>query len=334
MKIFNALNKIGLQPFVLCIFAAILLANFLPQIGASRSDGVDLGDVATWGVGAIFFFYGLRLDGGKLASGLKNVKLHCLVQFSTFALFPLLVIFAMRVFSFGEIEKFSTPYYLWIGMFFLAALPSTVSSSVVMVALARGNMSAAIFNASFSSLAGIFITPLWTSLFIANKGATAEMGDILLKLILQVFVPLALGMLLNGKLGQFAEKNSSKLRVFDQSVILLIIYTSFCDSFKKDMFSSLPPQDLLVLFAAVLALFFAALALIFFACKIFGFERGDTIAAVFCGSKKSLVHGSVMSKILLPDPALAGVVLLPVMIYHALQIVIISAIAKKLGSHT
>lgn len=331
MKIFKTLKKIGLDPFVVCIFAAIFLANLNPLIGSAQVLGIDLGDVATWGVAAIFFFYGLRLNREKLSAGLKSVKLHFVVQFSTFAMFPLVVLAAMGIFGFGEVEKDSTLYYLWIGMFFLAALPSTVSSSVVMVSLARGNISAAIFNASFSSVAGVFLTPLWMSIFIRNSEGSMDASDILLKLAIQVFAPLLAGIWLNFKFGKWAEKNSKKLRIFDQSIILLIIYTSFCDSFQKNMFSSLPLSNLLLLFVAVLALFALMFLLTFALCKVFKLTRGDTVAALFCGSKKSLVHGSVMSKVLISNPALIGVILLPVMIYHALQIVIISAIAKKLG---
>lgn len=52
------------------------------------------------------------------------------------------------------------------GRLFLATLPSTVSSSVVMVSIAGGNMAAAIFNASVSSLIGVFVTPLWMGIFL------------------------------------------------------------------------------------------------------------------------------------------------------------------------
>ena len=59
------------------------------------------------------------------------------------------------------------------------------------------------------------------------------------------------------------------------------------------------------------------------------FNREDTITALFCGSKKSLVHGSVMSKVLFSNPAIIGVVLLPTMLYHAYQLIIVSIIADS-----
>jgi sodium/bile acid cotransporter 7 len=65
--------------------------------------------------------------------------------------------------------------------------------------------------------------------------------------------------------------------------------------------------------------------------RLVGFNREDTITALFCGSKKSLVQGTVMSKVLFPDARIAGVVLLPLMLYHALQILIASIIAQALS---
>ena len=334
MKAFSFLKRFGLEPFVLCLFGMIFLAWLDPEIGISEIWGLSLGDLANWGVSVIFFFYGLRLNREKLASGLKNIKLHAVVQFSTFVVFPILVLCSMFLCGFDAQKTNSSSYYLWIGMFFLATLPSTVSSSVVMVSIARGNLTAAIFNASLSSLAGVFITPVWMSLFLGSVDDSHELSEVILKLVIQVIVPVCAGVALNVKFGAFAEKHKSTLRKFDESIILLIVYTSFCDSFHKDMFSDFPASDLILLSAASVALFFAAYGLIYAECKILKFSTEDTITALFCGSKKSLVHGSVMSKVLFSNPATIGVILLPTMLYHAYQLIIVSVIAKKFGKRS
>jgi sodium/bile acid cotransporter 7 len=59
------------------------------------------------------------------------------------------------------------------------------------------------------------------------------------------------------------------------------------------------------------------------------FNREDTITTIFCGSKKSLVHGMVFSKILFPVNAAVGMMILPLMLYHAIQLVVISMIAQR-----
>ena len=314
------LKKIGLEPFIIMLFASILLAYIYPPLGMKREAGVSLGDIANWGVSFIFFFYGMRLNREKLKSGLVNVRLHILVHASTFLLFPLIMLAAM--WAGGAFGAKGNGYYLWMGAFFLATLPSTVSSSVVMVSIAGGNMAAAIFNASVSSLIGVFVTPLWMGLFLENIDGAHNLGDVILKLVVQVLLPVV---------GRFAEKYKKALRMFDETVILLIVYTSFCDSFRKKMFEGFSAAEIIELSAAMVALFFAAYGIIWCACRAMKFNREDAITALFCGSKKSLVHGSVMSKVLFSNPAIIGVVLLPTMLYHAYQLIIVSIIAKKMG---
>jgi sodium/bile acid cotransporter 7 len=148
-----------------------------------------------------------------------------------------------------------------------------------------------------------------------------------------VIVPVVAGIMLNSKFGKFALAHKVALRNFDQSIILLIVYTSFCDSFHKKMFDGFPMSDIVMLSIAMVGLFFFAMAIVWGLCKAMHFNREDTITAVFCGSKKSLVHGSVMSKVLFSNPAIIGVVLLPTMLYHAYQLIIVSIIAKKLGKN-
>jgi solute carrier family 10 (sodium/bile acid cotransporter), member 7 len=134
------------------------------------------------GISFIFFFYGVKLSPQKLKEGLSNWKLHLVVQSTTFLVFPLVVLLFYALFG-------DEANYLWLGTFYLAALPSTVSSSVVMVSIAGGNLPAAIFNASISSMVGIFITPLWMDLMLPETSVSFDLTDTFIKLSLQVLLP-------------------------------------------------------------------------------------------------------------------------------------------------
>ncbi len=335
------LRRFGLEPFVVLLFIMILLAWLCPKIG-SGTDLFSLHTAAAYGISAIFFFYGLRMDWPEIWAGLTNWKLHLVVLFGTFVFFPLLILIFMKVFyriptpeditvliaeGLGSDQSVKTG--LWLGTFFLAALPSTVSSSVVMVNIARGNVTGAIFNASLSSILGVFLTPLWMSIFITGETGGHDFSKVLFNLILQVLVPVLLGIFMHRWLGSFSKRHNSALKKFDQGVILLIVYTSFCQSFEEDMFSGLSTKSLLILCAAMAAIFFIVFGVISLICHFLCFNRGDRITASYCGSKKSLVHGTVMSKVLLGDPRLAGILILPTMIFHALQLIILSIIAQK-----
>jgi len=316
--------KAGLDWFLLALIAMIGLAYLFPGPGIYEGP-VSLDTVTTYGVSLIFFFYGLRLSPDKLREGLKNWRLHITIHTTTFVLFPVLI-YGTR-YSFPEADS----NLIWLGIFFVATLPSTVSSSVVMVSIAGGNIPAAIFNASISSLIGVFITPLWMGLVLTATSGSYELGDVILKLTLQVIVPVALGIILHKRLGGFADQYRMKLRYFDQIIILLIIYTSFCHSFAQDLFSGFSATDLFLLAMGMLGLFFTVYMIVGLVSKVLGFNREDRITAQFCGSKKSLVHGTVMSKVLFPDGNITGIILLPLMMYHALQLLVSSVIAQGLS---
>ena len=220
---------------------------------------------------------------------------------------------------------------IWLGIFFLACLPSTVSSSVVMVSIARGNIPAAIFNASISTLIGVFITPLWMGIFMNSSTQSLDLLPIILKLTLQVLLPVILGILLHSKWGAFAERHRKQLRYFDQSIILLIVFTAFCESFAQRMFQGYSLLFLILLGVALCVLFYLVYGIIYLTSKLLKFNREDKITVMFCGSKKSLVHGTVMSKILFAHSPYIGIILLPIMMYHALQLIMVSIIAQRMA---
>ena len=111
------MKHLKIDTFVLAIIATVAFAYFVPQL--EHQLPLDL--IGSIGVSLIFFFYGLKLSPEKIKSGLKNWKLHVLVQSSTFLLFPLVVLLFYPAAQTEEAQQ------LWLSFLFLAALPSTVS---------------------------------------------------------------------------------------------------------------------------------------------------------------------------------------------------------------
>ncbi|HEY0261715.1 MAG TPA: bile acid:sodium symporter family protein [Chitinophagales bacterium] len=318
------MKKTGIDGFLFGILVAIMFAYFFPQAGLMQKP-FSLETVADIGITIVFLFYGLKLNFDDLKNGVSNWRMHLVIQFTTFIYFPLLLL-CLKPFFASEHAK-----EIWLGIFYLSALPSTVASAVVMVGIAGGNVAAAIFNASLSSFIGIFITPLWVGLVVAASSQTADTSGIITKLGLQVLLPVVLGLLLNKRFGAWANKHKSRLKYIDQSTILLVIYISFCHSFSSHIFSDFRWWELLLLGVGMIALFFSTMALVFLVSKPFGFNLKDRITVLFCGSKKSLIHGTVMSKVLLPAAAPVGIILLPLMLYHALQLILSSVIAQRIA---
>lgn len=314
--------KLKFDGFILALFCFIVLAYFFPQLYLWQG-GQIIGWITSIGVSLIFFFYGLKLSFQQLKVGLRNWKLHLLVQGATFVLFPLLLL------PFYPFIQNELQHDFWLSFFFLAALPSTVSSSVVMVSIARGNISAAIFNASISGLIGVIITPLWMQFFL-DFGDIDVFGEVYWGLIKEIIIPVIAGLLLQPYLGKWALRYNQQLTLFDKFIILLIVYSSFAESFVSGVFESTGKLYLLWTFVGVVFLFVLVYGLIYVLAKfVLSFNREDCITALFCGSKKSLTHGSVFGKFLFAHSVSAGLYFLPLMIFHAFQILVVTVIAQR-----
>ena len=324
-RIFAFLSRAGLDSFSLLMVGMVILAWRFPE-AASPESPIDLRLVGNIGVVFIFFFYGLKLDPAKLLAQLGHWRMHLLIQSTTFIIFPLIILMCRGLFYAPDYDL------LWVGAVYLAAVPSTVSSSVVMVSIAGGNIPAAIFNASVSSLLGIFITPVWMNVFVnSNRLSAEDLTSVILNLCWQVLLPVVAGILLHGKLGYLTTRYRNQLKYIDQAIILLIVFRAFCDSFLNRMFDGYSIMELLSLGGLMLLLFFFLLAIMQGVAVRMNFSREDRITVIFCGSKKSLIQGVVMGQILFPDAAAFAIVLLPLMLYHALQLFVGSILAQQMG---
>lgn len=310
------------DPFIIGLLFMIGLAWLFPGIGMGDYFP-NLGNLNDLGVFLIFFFYGLKLNPEKIRSGMRNWKMHIGIQSATFILFPTLVL------PFYFLFRGTTWEISWLAVFYLAVLPSTVSSSVVMVGIARGNVPGAIFNASLSGLIGILVTPLWMGLFLARGGTSLNPLSILLQLVIQIILPVVLGFMLHHHLGKWVNRHVRRLAWFDKSVILLIVYESFSKSFLSGIFRSVNPWTFAILLVIVVLLFFTVFFLTAWAGQSLGFSREDRITLQFSGTKKSLVHGTVFANVLFTGMSGSGILLLPIMMYHAFQLFFISMVASR-----
>lgn len=190
-------------------------------------------------------------------------------------------------------------------------------------------MPAAVFNATLSSLLGVFVTPLWVGWMLQGRGAPVPLGDVVLDLVRWLVLPLAAGQLLRPLLGAWAARHKTRIGVVDRLTILLLVYTSFCDSVQRGVWSGNGVAPVLVTLAGSLILFGAVMAAAGAASDALRFSPPDRIAAVFCASKKTLASGVPMAQLIFGARPGLGLILLPIMIYHPLQLVICGALASR-----
>jgi len=301
--------------FLIGMVLAVLLAWWWPEPGA-HGGALHPELLNKLGVALIFLLHGLTLSFQALKAGTLRFKLHLIVQLSTFLMFPILGLGLVGL-SAGRVEP-----ALVTGVFFLCALPSTLSSSVALTAAARGNVPAAVFNATLSSLLGVALTPLWLAFVLGAQGKGLPVGKVVLDLCLWLLLPLFVGQLLRPWFGAFATRHKARISYIDRGTILLLVYTSFCDSVVAGVWAG---QGLVPLLYAggvavgLLALVLTATAQI---SRALGFPFEDRIVAIFCGSKKTLASGVPMARLIFgADPGLS-LILLPLMIYHPLQLIV------------
>jgi len=308
--------------FLLGMVGAVGLACLVPGPGAEG--GFLHPELLTkGGVALIFFLHGLLLSFDSLKAGTLRWPLHLMVQSCTFLLFPILGIALLWLAG-----HWITPD-LGVGFFYLCALPSTVSSSVAMTAAARGNVPVALFNATLSSLLGVLLTPLWIGTMVKTGGNAFPLSKVILDLCIWLVLPLVAGQLCRPWLGAWATRHKSRVNIVDRGTILVLVYTSFCDSVKQGVWTGHGTETVMAAAIGVAILFTIMLLGTIRTCDALRLAPADRSAVVFCGSKKTLASGIPMAQLMFGTHPGLSLILLPIMIYHPLQIVVCGVLAGR-----
>lgn len=302
------------EPFILALLGTVLLATILP----ARGRWAELASAAaTVGIVLLFFLHGAKLSREAIWTGLRNWRLHAAVLATTFIVFPILGLVLERTLS-GPVAG---------GLLFLTLLPSTVQSSIAFTAIARGNVAAAVCSASFSNLLGIVVTPALVALLMGNTGGGVSLSSIE-SIVAQLLLPFIAGHLLRPLIGDWVTRQKGTLSLVDRGSILLVVYTAFGAAVVEGLWSRVSIADLGLICAVCAALLALVLMFTWMAGRLLGLSREDAIVLQFCGSKKSLASGVPMAGVLFPA-AQVGVVLLPVMLFHQLQLIACALIARR-----
>ncbi len=319
--------------FLLAMAGAIALAFVIPELGA-RDGPLHLAQITAWGISLIFFFHGAGMSRTALKSGLRNWCLHAVIQSTTFVLFPLLgfALYFGTAFTTSDAPLFAPD--LRLGLFFLCAISSTISSSVALTGMARGNVPAAIFNATLSGLIGMVVTPLLIGLVAASMQYQIDLLDAMLDIFRTLLLPFALGQLLRPLLIAPMTRHKKWVTRLDRTIIVLIIFASFCDSVVGGIWQQQSALQLLALFALVSLLLVVALAAMRGFGRRFHFSTADTVTMQFCGSQKSLANGVPIAQILFAGHPGLGLIILPLILYHQTQLVVCTLLAQRYAARS
>ena len=313
------LRRLLPDKFILWLLGAIALAWFAP-VSAAPAAAVDWVTYAA--IFALFFLHGARLPREALIAGFSDVKLHFTILGITFGLFPL----------FGLAFALALPGLLdpmiWTGLLFLCVVPSTVQSSIAYTSMAGGNVAGAVAAAAFSNMAGVFLTPLLAGLILDAQGAAISAGG-MGRIFVLLFLPFLIGHALRPAIFPLIDKRPAITTIVDKGTILLAVYGAFSAAVVDRIFARVPGEQIGALVGLCLLLLALVLGSAYAIGRLGRFDPGSRAAILFCGSVKSLASGAPMAKVLFPGAATA-MVLVPVMLYHTLQLLVCASIAGTL----
>ncbi|GEA42494.1 Predicted Na+-dependent transporter [Corynebacterium striatum] len=307
-----------IDPLILLIISAVVVAIIFPARGHFAEVFDSLTNVV---IALLFYLYGARLSTQEALNGLKNWRLHLTILAFTFVLYPILGL-ALR-----PLTLFIS-HDMYLGILYLTLVPSTVQSSVTFTSVAKGNIAGAIVSASASNLVGVIMTPLLVmALMGAGNGISID-SSVFVEISLLLLAPFILGQLTRKWVKDFAASKGTK--IVDRGSITMVVYAAFSKGVVDGIWGSISIWE--IVFLVVLSILMVAFML--WLTKILGsklgFPRADVIAIEFCGSKKSLATGLPMASVIFASGSTSlGLLILPLMIYHQVQLMICSWLAAR-----
>ncbi|KAM6361325.1 sodium/bile acid cotransporter 7 isoform 2-T2 [Alca torda] len=309
------LERLWKEWFILGIVLVIAVARLEPAVGVKGGPLKPEITITYIAVSAIFFNSGLSLKTEELTSALMHVKLHLFVQIFTLVFFPTAIWLFLQLLSITPINE-----WLLKGLQTVGCMPPPVSSAVILTKAVGGNEAAAIFNSAFGS-------------FLLGSSSSVPFTSIFSQLFMTVVVPLIIGQIVRRYIKDWLERKKPPFGTISSCVLLMIIYTTFCDTFANpnidlDKFSLI----IIVLIIFSVQMSFMFLTFLFSTRNNSSFTPADTVAIVFCSTHKSLTLGIPMLKIVFAGYEHLSLISVPLLIYHPAQILLGSLLVPTIKS--
>ena len=305
--------------FTVMLVCTVILASLLPIQGVWAD---YFGTATSIAIALLFFLHGARLSRDVVVAGILHWRLHLTILAVTFGIFPLIGI------AVGFIPSDILAPPLYVGILFLCVLPSTVQSSIAFTSMAGGNVPAAICAASGSNLFGMFLTPLLAGILLTTTGDAGFSFDALEKIMLQLLAPFVLGQILQPWIGDWIRSRKKLLAPVDRGSILMVVYLAFSEAVVEGLWHTFSAADIGVVIGLDILILTVVLSITMFGSRLLGFSKEDEITITFCGSKKSLASGVPMAGAIFAGQSI-GAIVLPLMLFHQIQLMICAVIAQK-----
>ena len=301
--------------FLIVLVVLLVIGFLLPQIGSAISFGKTTTTVL---IILIFLVTGYTLPTEAIRNGLRDIRLHLLLQIFIFVLIPFYFAVTLLLFE----NNFSPEAQ--IGIMALACLPTTISSCVIFTQASGGNTVGAMFNAALANLLGVFISPLLISFFLSNRElsyGSVALGSVFLSISVKVLLPIIVGQIAH-RVRAPGKVLKGRLKVTTNLALLLIIFINFSKSAADASFRRTLPE-MVYPFAYLAVSFLVLLGISYLIARANRFSRENTIAILYTAPQKTLAMGVPLLTTLFADsPELLGTALLPLLFYHPWQLLV------------
>jgi solute carrier family 10 (sodium/bile acid cotransporter), member 7 len=309
----------SIDPMVKLIVFATLLATLLPAQGMAKELVQYLANTMVF---VLFLLYGLKLARRDVLAGLGNMRL----------LGPLtLWVFGVMAFAGWLLWHTTMPWLppaLALGFLYLGVLPSTVQSATVYTSIAGGNVASSVVAAALLNLLGVIISAPLFSLLAGTGGGHFSMASFG-KVATLMLLPFVIGQMAQGWFGDWVREHKRPLSWLERGSIGVAVYSAFSGAVNNGLWHAVDLAGwagLALGCAALLLLGYGGSWLLGHALRL---NHGDRVAMIFAGAQKSVAMGAPLATVLFPA-ATAGIVLLPLLAYHLLQMVVAAPVAARI----
>lgn len=306
--------------FTVAVIAAAVIGHLAPPAGSVAA-------ALTWAtvaiIAALFFLHGARLSPAAVRDGVTAWRAHLVALGTSFLLLPSLAV-CLRWAARNHIRA-----DVLDAVVYLTLAPTTIQTPVTLTTVAGGHTAAAICGAALSNLLSVGTLPAGAAWLIGAKPPGAGLAGVLV-VGSQILAPFAVGQAARRWVVDWVERRRRAASLMERGVILLVVYKAFGAASTAGLWGRLRPSDLAVAIGCAAAMLAMAHLVAWLLGGAAGLPRDDRIAVLFCAGQRSLAVGASAAAVIWPSPA-AGVILLPLMIHHQLQVLVGWRIAKKLA---
>lgn len=309
-----------IDPMVRLVVGAMLLASLLPVKGEGR-EWVQL--FANAMIFVLFLLYGLKLARRDVLAGFTNMRL----------LGPLAIwVFGVMTLAGWLLWHASLPWLpqvMALGFLYLGVLPSTVQSATVYTSIAGGNVASSVVAAALLNLLGVFVSAPLFALLAGTSGGGFDLSTFG-KVATMMLLPFLIGQAAQGWFGQWLRENKRPVSFLERGTIGLAVYAAFSSAVTEGIWSTIDLAAGTGLALGCIVLLVVGYGGSWLLARLLRLDHGDRIAMIFAGAQKSVAMGAPLATVMFP-PAIAGTILLPLIVYHLAQMVVAAPIASRLS---